>query len=482
MSRFGGLMGRRPVVLAPVAGAEPPPPPAPDHNNPLELDPELFAPIASQMGKDNEAVRNLLVDAECRIGELEAVKQTISRLVEPINKTLRDLEIAKSERLSLQTVLNTTRVAYGKVRSEMSVLEKRAAALEGECAQLQEDLSIAQEYVDSLEASKTEQTSELNAKQAEITDLRHRLQLETTELNNTREENRRLNERAIASDKKIVQLEAEMEMARQKLTLSDRERATLQASFEETMAEQSRVARRLAETENALTSSSARLRQLETALSEAEAARTSLAETADETKEKHQSDLTTNRMRLDALQARAATTEKLLDEARQALAARAEEIRGYERRMSEATLVRNMIEGKLGQIETGLAERDAQIRDLEQARATLTERNEVLNKAVATREGAYDRAQDKIGALEERIEQLENELKGNVESAELHIEELNTQLNRERVERTMAEGALDSARKDVARLLRELAVQQGRPVPAEPLSHLPPAPRLRDVA
>jgi crescentin len=187
-------------------------------------------------------------------------------------------------------------------------------------------------------------------------------------------------------------------------------------------------------------------------------------------------------MRLEALQARSSTTDKLLDEARQALAARAEEIRAYERRMSEATLMRNMIEGKLGQIESGIAERDDTIHDLEQIRATLTERNDVLTKAVTTRESAYNRAQEKIVTLEDRLDQIDREFKANREAAELQIEDLNTQLHRERVERTMVEGALDSARKDIARLLRELAVLQNRPIPSEKGGHLPTAPRLPNVA
>lgn len=157
MSRLGDLIGRKPPVedrgTQDRAGdAEPANPPHQDDNI-LELDPELFAPIASQLGRDNERVRNLMADAEHRINELDAVKQAIVNLIEPVNKTLRDFEAAKSVRLSLQTVLNTTRVAYGKLRSETSQLQKRAETLEGECTRLQEDLSIAQDYVGSLEAA-----------------------------------------------------------------------------------------------------------------------------------------------------------------------------------------------------------------------------------------------------------------------------------------------------------------------------------------
>jgi crescentin len=480
MSRLGSLIGRKPIVEPTLKAAKPDAPQDRD-DNVLDLDPELFAPIASQLGKNNEAVRSLLVDAEHRIGELDAVKAAITRLVEPVSKTLRDFEIAKSERLSLQTVLNTTRVAYGKLRNNMATLEKRAEILEAECARMQEDLSIAQEYVASLETAKAEMSAELTAKGNEIADLQRRIQHDAAALQNTREENRRITERNVASDKKTVQLEAETEAARQKATLAERERVTLQASLDEMLSEQARASRRLAEADNALTVTSNRLRQLESALAAAEAERTRLAQLSDEANVRYQNEISTQRMRYDALQTRAGTTEKLLDEARAALAARADELRAYERRMTEATLVRNMIEGKLGQIESGIAERDAQIRDVEHARAALAERTEVLSKAVATRETAYNRAQEKIGALEERIEQLEAELRGARESAELQAEELNTQLHRERVERTMAEGALESARKEVARMMREVAGQQHRPAALglATVSHLPPAPNLR---
>ena len=73
MSRFGGLIGRKAIVESPVGETKPAPTPEPDENI-LELDPELFSPIASQVGKENEEVRNLLIDAEYRVSELDAIK------------------------------------------------------------------------------------------------------------------------------------------------------------------------------------------------------------------------------------------------------------------------------------------------------------------------------------------------------------------------------------------------------------------------
>ena len=110
-----------------------------------------------------------------------------------------------------------------------------------------------------------------------------------------------------------------------------------------------------------------------------------------------------------------------------------------------------------------LNDRDSQIRDLEETRATLVEQNETLLKAIGTRESAFNRAQEKILAQSDMIELLENQLRAAGEATALQLEELEAQLQRERLERSMAEGALDAGRKDIARLLRELAALQYRP-------------------
>jgi hypothetical protein len=65
------------------------------------------------------------------------------------------------------------------------------------------------------------------------------------------------------------------------------------------------------------------------------------------------------------------------------------------------------------------------------------------------------------------IELLENQLRAAGEATALQIEELGSQLQRERLERSMAEGALETGRKDIARLLRELAALQHQPGPSQ---------------
>src|SRR5476649_2730119 len=129
MSKFGGLFARKAGLfdkpaeptLATIAAL-------PD--NPLEIDEELFSAIGAQIGGDNESLRNLMLDANAKIGELDTIKAAVAKLADPLGKTLRAFEAEKSEKISIQTVLNTTRTAYGKLRNQLAELEKKAAASE----------------------------------------------------------------------------------------------------------------------------------------------------------------------------------------------------------------------------------------------------------------------------------------------------------------------------------------------------------------
>jgi crescentin len=162
-------------------------------------------------------------------------------------------------------------------------------------------------------------------------------------------------------------------------------------------------------------------------------------------------------MRLDALTSRAATAERLLAEARQNLIARTEEVRAFDRKSVEATISRNNAEKRLAQIEASHEQRERQIKDLEQARVALTERNNALTKALKARETALARADEKIAALTERNGHLEADVQVSRTNIEKRVEDLNSALQRERMERAVVEGALEAARKDNSRLQSEVA-------------------------
>lgn len=440
---------------------------------------ETFSDIGSRMGEENEALRGLLSDAGRKIGELDELKQAFDRLVTPFNSTLRALEQERTHSLGLSGMLAESRGAYETLRAEFYQIEKKATAAEAEADRLREELELTRESNRGLESSQIELTNDISARHAQIAELERQLSQESTQRRALSENRRTLQDQLDGAEKHIVELEGELAAARERLVLLEDEKNTLQAAVDHALNEIARLTRRLTESENALTATRAQLGKVEASFAETYAERGRLSAALDEAKEQHQSERNTMNMRLDALQSRAATAERMLSEARQNLIARTEEVRAFDRKAVEATIARNNAEKRLAQIEAAHETRERQLKELEQTRTALSERSGVLTKTLKTRETSLARAEERITSLTERNAHLEADVQVSRTQIEKRVEDLNASLQRERMERAVVEGALEAARKDNARLQSEVAalrsaLRRGVPID-EPLTPAEPA-------
>jgi chromosome segregation ATPase len=464
MSKFGGFFARKAGLYD--KPTEPTPRNAALTENLLELDEELFSALGAQLGGENESLRNLLLDANAKIGELDTIKTAVGKLVDPVSKALRAFEAEKSEKVSLQTVLNNTRTAYGKLRNEVAELEKKANFSEKECQALRQELATTQNLLRTLEATKAEIAIDIAARRAQIVDLEARLAQETGEGKALREENRRLDERLSTADKRVVAIESELNAARQRLLMIEDEKRAQQVSLDKISVDAARLSRKLAETEAKLTATQGRLRHVEGNFAELSTERARLASALDDANERHGHELTTQCMRFDALQARAVASEKLLGEAREHLLARADEIRTYDRRAGELALERDALQARISELEAERIHRESEFAEVDQARTTLMERSAALARAFITKEAALTRAEDAIAALNEQVAALEAARAAEKQATDQRIEDLSASLRREQMQCSVVEGALETARKDFARLMREaMALQREQAAP-----------------
>jgi len=456
MSKFGGLFARKPSSAFDLLAQPSPTGVTSAPENPLELDEELFSALGAQIGGDNESLRNLLLDANAKIGELDAIKAAVTRLADPVSKTLRAYEAEKSEKLSLQAVLNNTRTAYGKLRNEIAEVEKKAASFEQECGALRQELTTTQNVLRAVEATKAEISIDIAARRAQIADLEGRLTQETGEAQALREENRRLDERFTAMNKRVISLESDLNAARQRLLMADDEKRAQQNTLDKMNSDASRLTRKLTETEASLNATQGRLRHVEGNFAELSNERARLVSAIDESNERHDHEMTSQRMRFDALQARASATDNLLGEAREHLLARAEEIRDFDRRVNEISNERDNLQARLADLEADRIRRESEIKEMEHARSTLMERGGALTRAYTAKEAALSRAEDSIASLSAQVDMLTKERANDVMLAEQTIEELKAALQREKLDRAVVEGALEAGRKDFARVMREV--------------------------
>lgn len=463
MTRLVPFLGRKFAFAAEKTAAPPQPAVAPAKQDEIELDNELFFPLASQLGQENEEIRNLLIEAEHRIDELENVKCTLGNLIDPVSKTLRAYEEAKSEKLKLQSALNAIRVAHIKLRENLADAEKRAATLDTECGRLRDMAAVAQQSAAALERTRKEQAAEINTRRSQVAELHRQVQQQGSDLQLTRDENRRLGERAATADKRMVQFEGEARAAQQKATQANNERVAVRAALDKALNDYSQTARKLTETDKALTATLTRLKSTEAALTQALSESTELSASLDEANQKRLDEASERHAHIEALQARAGVNENLLEEARQALMARTEEVRALERNAAESSDAYGTAGERVAQMTSALAECEGRIKELEESQAQLSEQNQTLAGALASRGEDCKRAQQKIMEQEELMTRFEGQFAGARDASGLQIEQLTAQVQREKIERAMAEGALESGRRDIARLMHELTALKHRP-------------------
>ena len=416
---------------------------------------ESYADYTSPLPEDTGVLHDLLTDTSRKIGEIDDLRQAFEKIVAPFNSSLRALEQEKSQTINLTGMMNESRATYDTLRSELYNVEKTASALAAEAEKLRDELEVSRESNRALESTRL--SNDIATRNAQIAELERQLAQEGTERRILSDTRRSLQEQVDSGQKRIGELEGELAAARERLAILEDEKRSLQLAVDQGLNETARLTRRLTDSENTLTATRAQLGKIEASFAEAYTERGRLAAALDEAKEQHQEERNSLNMRLDGLQSRAATAERLLSEARRNLIARTEEARAFDRKSVEATIARNNAEKRLAQMETSYETRDRQIKELEQARAALSERNNALAKALKMRDTALARAEEKIGTLTERNAHLEADVQLSRNSVEQRVEDLNNLVQNERMERAVVEGTLEAARKDNSRLQNEVA-------------------------
>ncbi|HEY7661540.1 MAG TPA: hypothetical protein VH934_00310 [Xanthobacteraceae bacterium] len=460
MGSISDFLVRKGVTPTSAAAAIPPSPKQPATNVSAEQNAPTFAELGARIGEGNESLRNLLIDTERRIAALDDVKGAFRDLVDPIGAALSALEQEKTDNAGLRNVLAELRTAHEALRSESLALEKRAAEFESDNQSLRRELALSEQAARGLENDKAELTSDLVTARTAIASLETHLAHETANARSLGEANQILVDHADSADKRIVELQADTALSRERLSLLETDKRSLQTALDQTLAESSRLSRRLTESESALAAARARIEQMELALASAENERAALCAARDEASERHQSESYALNLRLEAMRSRADTAEKLLTEVRQNLVARTDDLRVAQRRAVEESISRNGTEKTVERLTTTRDVLDSKVKELEQARATLLERSNSLAETVKARDTSLAHAEQKIKGLIDRVDQLEHDARAYRARSVKRIEELNETIQRERVELAVARGALETTRRDYARLQRGLVAER----------------------
>ena len=139
-----------------------------------------------------------------------------------------------------------------------------------------------------------------------------------------------------------------------------------------------------------------------------------------------------------------------------------------DRRLSEIAIERDGLQARVSELEAERIERESGLREAEQARNSMNARLNTLTRTFGAKEAEMQRVGESVSALKERIATLEQARLDEQQAAETAQDEFKAALRRERMERSVVEGALETARKDFSRVMRELMALQRKRQAAEP--------------
>jgi crescentin len=398
------------------------------------------------VGQKNELIRVRFANMIDRLEEIRSLKEDFALLNEPVNDLIRSYPQLQSRLLETEAVLRQetdTTVALRRELGDLNSLHARTV----------DDLNSAVAQLRKAEARVRDQDSfiedlRLNVKDKEtiVADLENQLSIETERARNITEENQALRLEAQEADQTVARAERELIETRERNGLLDHEVKRLQKVAEEQNYRLSSLTNRYGEVETQLEATRQRASELETKLMAEQVLRQRLETQIDSERSAHQTDLSSLDMKIEGLNSRLSATDKILAHTRDQLRDKNEALRGVERTLKETTIEKNTLDRRLEATQQEVERQVAMVNELQRSRIELQERVEMLNKAIAAKDFQIESSDNKLASLSERIDQVTKRFEQERNTLEAANRRLTEELQNEKAERSLMQGALEIAR------------------------------------
>lgn len=443
-----GRQERRPASSLPHVGEGPsptayagrPPNPAP------QAPPAPVRLSLDAIGQRDEVIRqrvNAMID---RLDDLRTLGDDFTAVLEPIIRVSDELPRATRRVAELEAGLAQERQAGLDTRAEIGDVTRRLSALTAELADATARAEKAESDLRVRDEALEEARILFRDKTLAVENLERQLFGETEQNNALTGECKALRLEAQAADAALSRSESELATARERFGIVDQDNLRLQTLSEEQSRQLADLAQRHADLEGTAEHERQRLRALELKLAEQIGAR----EQREAQHEVEGGALRAERagllMKLEAVTNRAGSTEQSLAGIRNQLHEKDAAQRLSERNFKEASIARATSERRLEALQAELGRRMERLLEVERLRADLNSRCDMLNKAVAAKDAVIEQANSRHAVLADRAEQQlakYEALRIDLETANRRLSE---DLEKERSERALLQGALDVAR------------------------------------
>ena len=460
---LGGAPGDTPASVDGQATASPPPSSTAPVAQAVPTEERLALPAPTQpqwwsldsVGQQTEDVRQRIDLLADRLEELKSLTGDFQQIVDPINGFVHQHTQARAKLIETQTLLTREIDAGRQLRGEFMILQETQARTTDDLAH---SLSHAQK-----------QASLLNDQEALISDLRLRIEDKTTSLQNLEQVLASETDRArsLASENHVRRSEIEaLEQARTRLEREvqdaydtigryESENMRLQNMADGFAQRFANLKGQLAELEPQVQAGREEISTLQSKLLVEQTGRQKAEATREAERSAQSMEITSLQMKIEGLTAHVETTDRILANTRDQLRDKADGLRVTEKALKDADMERAALDRKIETIQESGFRQNGQLQEIQKSHSELQSRCDMLTKALAAKDAVVEAANRKSTTLGSRLEMMTaraEQERMNLEAANRRLIE---ELQAERAERALAQGALDIARNSRSKLLSQ---------------------------
>ncbi len=398
------------------------------------------------VGQRSELIRVRFANLVDRLDEIRSLKEDFTFLTEPVFQLLTSYPHIQTRLLETEAVLRQERESNSALRRELGDLTSFHARAVDDLSATVSQLRKAEAKVREQESSIEDLRLIVKDKEAVVVDLDNQLNIETERARTITEENQALRLEAQEADQSVARAERELIETRERNGLLDHEVKRLQKVAEEQNYRLSSLTNRHGELETQFEAARQRASELETKLMAEQVTRQRLESHIESERSTHQTDLSALDMKIEGLNSRLGATDKILAHTRDQLRDKNEALRGVERNLKETTIEKNTLERRLEASQQETERQVTLVNELQRSRIELQERVEMLNKAIAAKEFQVESLDNKLASLSERSDQFTKRFDQERSTLESANRRLTEELQNEKGERALIQGALEIAR------------------------------------
>ena len=420
--------------------------------------------VLDATGRQNEMLRVGMSQVLDRIDEISRLKEDFgSLIVDPVMTLISDYPQVQARLLEAEEALSREREAAAELRRELRDIKIAHEKLSDSFAALTTQHQDATQTIRQHETQAAGLRVALREHEQRVTDLERQLGAETERARTTSEELQTVRREAEQADAAVARLERDLAEARETLEILQFDNETLRTTSTEQGHRLGSLEARHAELEQQHEASQDLASALQTKLETENNLRKKLEAQLETERTNARVEIAALEMKVEGITSRMGVTEKILSHAREQLRDKTDELKSAERVAKDAMIEKNTLERRLEATQQDLERQSALATESSELRTGLTERCEMLTKAIAAKDSLLQRADHRTGMLLDRIDQLTRKFEEERGALETRGKQLWEDLQREKSERALAQGALETARRGRVESERELArIQRSR--------------------